>query len=74
LIQSFPLQPQFYWYKSVALLNLNEAKNALKAAEEGLEYVVENPVLEKQFYQLLSQIADKQGDLKKKELYLKKTN
>lgn len=74
LIQSFPLQPQFYWYKSVALLNLNEAKNALKAAEEGLEYVVENPALEKQFYQLLSQIADKQGDLKKKELYLKKTN
>ncbi len=74
LIQIFPLQPQFYWYKSAALLNLNDSKNALKVAEEGLQYVVENPALEKHFYQLLSQIADKQGDLKRKEQYLKKTN
>jgi len=72
LIQSFPLQPQFYWYKGVALLNLKDIKNAQKIAEEGLEYVVENPTLSKNFYKLLSQIAEQQGDQKMKEIYLKK--
>lgn len=74
LIDIFPLQPHFYWYQGAALMHKNDFNKALKTTEEGLDYVVENQALEKQFYQLLTQIADKMGNQKLKEQYQKKIN
>jgi tetratricopeptide (TPR) repeat protein len=72
LIETFPLQPHFYWYQGAALMLQNDLNKALKTTQDGLDYVVENPALEKQFYNLLSQIADKMGNQKLKEQYAKK--
>lgn len=74
LIATFPLQPHFYWYNGAALFHLNDSNKAMKITEEGLDYVIENPALEKQFYQLLSQMAEKLGNQKLKEKYNKLMN
>lgn len=74
LIDTFPLQPHFYWYHGAALKELNDFSKALKITEEGLDYVVNNPALNKQFYELLSQIADKMGNQKLKDKYFQKIN
>ncbi|MDT0294614.1 tetratricopeptide repeat protein [Mesonia ostreae] len=47
----FPSQPFFYYYKGVALRNLNKPNLAVDSFQEGLEYLIENKELELYFYQ-----------------------
>jgi tetratricopeptide (TPR) repeat protein len=71
-LELYPTQASLYYYSGVALLNLNKAKEAINKLEEGVDYVVENPILEKEFYTQLANSFEKIGDLKKKEMYLSK--
>ena len=71
-LELYPTQASLYYYSGVALLNLNKTKEAINKLEEGVDYVVENPILEKEFYTQLANSFEKIGDLKKKEMYLSK--
>lgn len=71
-LELYPTQASLYYYSGVALLNLNKTKEAINKLEEGIDYVVENPILEKEFYTQLANSYEKIGDLKKKEMYLSK--
>jgi tetratricopeptide (TPR) repeat protein len=71
-LELYPTQASLYYYSGVALFNLNKTKEAINTLEEGVDYVVENPILEKEFYTQLAKSYEKQGDLKKKEMYLSK--
>ena len=71
-LELYPTQASLYYYSGVALLNLNKTKEAITKLEEGVDYVVENPILEKEFYTQLANSFEKIGDLKKKEMYLSK--
>lgn len=71
-LELYPTQASLYFYSGVALLNLNKVKEAISKLEEGSDYVVENPTLEKEFYTQLAIAYEKSGDLKKKEMVLKK--
>ena len=71
-LELYPTQASLYYYSGVALLNLNKTKEAINKLEEGVDYVVENPTLEKEFYTQLANSYEKIGDLKKKEMYLSK--
>jgi tetratricopeptide (TPR) repeat protein len=72
-LELYPTQASLYFYSGVALLNLNKTTEAISKLEEGADYVVENPTLEKEFYTQLALAYEKAGDLKKKEMYLAKT-
>ena len=71
-LELYPTQASLYYYSGLALLNLNKAKEAINKLEEGADFVVENPTLEKEFYTQLAKSYEKLGDLKKKEMYLTK--
>lgn len=71
-LELYPSQASLYYYSGLALLNLNKTKEAISKLEEGVDYVVENPILEKDFYIQLAKSYEKAGDLKKKEMYLSK--
>ena len=71
-LELYPTQASLYYYSGIALLNLNKTKEAIAKLEEGVDYVVENPILEKEFYTQLANSFEKTGDLKKKEMYLSK--
>jgi len=71
-LELYPTQASLYYYSGVALLNMNKTKEAISKLEEGADYVVENPILEKEFYTQLAISYEKAGDLKKKEMYLSK--
>ncbi len=71
-VELYPTQASLYYYSGVALLNLNKTKEAISKLEEGADYVVENPTLEKEIYTQLALAYEKSGDLKKKEVVLKK--
>ena len=49
-IEEYPLQPASYFYKAVALNQLNDYEQAIVILEEGLDYLLNNDALENQFY------------------------
>lgn len=71
-LELYPTQASLYYYSGVALLNLNKTKEAISKLEEGADFVVENPTLEKEFYTQLAKAYEKLGDVKKKEMYITK--
>lgn len=71
-LELYPTQASLYYYSGVALLNLNKTKEAISKLEEGADFVVENPALEKEFYTQLAKAYEKLGDVKKKEMYITK--
>lgn len=69
-LELFPLQPEFYLYAGLANNQLNNYKKAKDYLEMGLDYIVENPTMEANFYMQLSETYSGLGDAKKKETYL----
>lgn len=54
VLQKYPAQPLFYLINGVALNQLNQPKKAAEVLETGLDYVVEDAKMEKDFYTQLS--------------------
>lgn len=74
LIQYYPTQPDLYYFSGLAQNQLGNFKKAKEALEAGLDFVIDDTVLEINFYLQLSQAYEGLGDLKKKESYFTKAD
>ena len=74
MVETFPTQPEFYYYAGLAYNQLKEFKKAKDLLEMGMDYVVENKELEINFNIQLGEAYNGLGDFKKKELFFSKAN
>jgi pentatricopeptide repeat protein len=74
MVESFPTQPQFYYFSGLANNQLQQFKKAKEMLEMGMDYLVDNVVLEINFNIQLGEAYNGLGDVKKKELYFSKAN
>lgn len=74
LTQLFPTQPQFYYYAGLAYNQLTSFKKATDILETGLDFVIDDTVLEINFNIQLGEAYNGLGDMKKKEKYFTKAN
>jgi tetratricopeptide (TPR) repeat protein len=74
MIDTYPAEPQFYYYAGMANNQLQLFKKAKDILEMGLDYVVENKNLEINFNIQLGEAYNGLGDASKKELYFNKAN
>jgi tetratricopeptide (TPR) repeat protein len=74
LVEIYPTQPQFYYFSGLANSQLKRYSNAKIMLEMGIDYVVDDVLLERNFNLQLAEAYNGLGDLKKKELYFAKAN
>ncbi|MFV8371612.1 tetratricopeptide repeat protein [Flavobacterium sp. LB2P74] len=74
MMETFPTQPQFYYYSGMANNQLQQFKKAKNMLEMGLDYVLEDRALEINFNIQLGEAYNGLGDFKKKEMYFSKVN
>ncbi|KAF2336424.1 tetratricopeptide repeat protein [Flavobacterium daemonense] len=74
MIEVYPSQPQFYYYAGLGNNQLKQFKNAKTVLEMGLDYVVDDKMLESNFNTQLGEAYNGLGDAKKKEEYFLKAN
>lgn len=72
LVDTYPNQPEYYFFAARANYELKNIKKANDFLEIGLDYVIENKALEIDFLTLLSQVSKDLGNTKKSEEYLSK--
>lgn len=68
----FPSQPKLYLYNAKALNALKEYKKAIEMLEIGLDYIIDDAPLEKEFYQTFVVAYKQMGNSKKENFYRKK--
>lgn len=73
-VEMYPTEPQFYYYAGLANNQLQQFKKAKEYLELGLDYLVNNRVLEINFNIQLGESYNGLGDFKKKEAYFTKAN
>ena len=71
-LNDFPSQPKLYLYNAKALNALKQYKKAIEMLEIGLDYIIDDAPLEKEFYQTFVAAYKKMGNSKKEKFYLKK--
>jgi len=71
-LELFPAQPILYLIKGVAHNNLKQAKEAIISLESGLDYVIEDPKMEADFYTQLSMAYKLNNNNTKSETFAKK--
>ena len=74
MIDTYPAEPQFYYYAGMGNNQLQLFKKAKDILEMGFDYVVENKELEINFNIQLGEAFSGLGDNTKKELYFNKAN
>ena len=74
LVETYPTQPQFYYFSGLANNQMKEFKKAVTMLEMGLDYVVDDVQLETNFNLQLGEAFNGLGDFKKKEQYFAKAN
>lgn len=74
MMESFPLQPQFYYYAGLANNQLKNFKKAKDVLEMGLDYLVDDLALQINFNIQLGEAYNGLGDVKKKEEYFLKAD
>ena len=72
MIESFPLQPQFYYYAGLANNQLKNFKKAKDLLEMGLDYLIDDLAMEINFNIQLGEAHSGLGDVAKKESYFLK--
>jgi ADP-ribosylglycohydrolase len=73
-IQLFPSQPELYYYNGLANNQLKNYKKAIDVLESGIDFIIDNKVLEINFNLQLGEAYNGLGDMKKKDLYFSKAN
>ena len=73
-VESYPLQPDFYYYQGWALLKNGKPKEATGILEESLAYLLEEGELSLLIYQALAEAYELLGDANKLRYYQKKLN
>lgn len=71
-LEIYPTQALLYLIQGVALVELDNANKAVSLLEEGLDYVIEDPVMEKDFYEQLSLAYERINNTQKASEYAKK--
>lgn len=74
LVDTFPNQPEYYFFAGKAAGQLKNFKKANELLESGLDYVVENKELEIDFLNQLAEVSTALGNSKKSNEYLAKAN
>lgn len=74
MVETYPTQPQFYYFSGLANNQLKQFKKAKEMLEMGLDYLVNDVLLEINFNIQLGEAYNGLGDFKKKELYFAKAN
>lgn len=68
-ISNFPAQPEFYYFKGLALLKTGNPEASLEVSREGMAYLLDDNQLELAFYQLMKEAYGALGnDKKRKEI------
>lgn len=70
----FPAQSLFYLLNGVANNGLNNAEKAIESLEMGIDFIPDDPKMEKDFYEQLSMAYTKKGDQKKANEFAKKAS
>lgn len=70
----FPAQPLLYLLNGVAQNNLSNPKKALESLEMGLDFLIDDPKMEKDFYRQLSIAYEKLGNKTKSDNFAKKAD
>ena len=73
-LQLFPTQPQLYYYNGLANNQLKNYKKAKDVLESGIDFIIDDTVLEINFNLQLGEASNGLGDMKKKDLYFSKAN
>jgi len=73
-LTTFPAQALLYLLNGVANNELNKADRAIASLEAGMDFVLEDPKMEKDFYEQLSRAYTKKGDHKKANEFMKKAS
>ena len=73
-IESFPTQADFYFYSGLGYNQLKEYKKAKNILENGLDFVIENKILEANFYKQLIISCENLNDSATKQMYTNKLN
>ena len=71
-LEMFPAQPLLYLVNGVANNELKNADQAIEILETGLDYLLDDPKMECDFYQQLAIAYSLKGNTKKAKLYYKK--
>lgn len=71
-LQLFPSQPQLYYFNGLANNQLKNYKKAKDVLEMGLDFVIDDIVLEINFNLQLGEACNGLGDFKKKDFYFSK--
>jgi tetratricopeptide (TPR) repeat protein len=74
LVEIYPSQPQFYYFSGLANNQLQQFKKAKEMLEMGMDYVVNDVLLEINFNIQLGEAYNGLGDFKKKEMFFSKAN
>ncbi len=68
----FPAQPLLYLLRGVAALGLSDAETAIEQLEMGLDFILDDPDMERDFYLQLSRAHQSLGNSKESEAYQQK--
>lgn len=71
-LEQFPSQPYFYYANGFALNGKKESKKAIVVLEMGLDYLFDDEILAKKFYQALEKAYRSLGNSSKANMYLNK--
>lgn len=61
-IDYFPFHPIFYYYRGLAFMYKEDYEDATKIIDQGLEYVIDEPLLKSEMYAILGDIYHKLGN------------
>ncbi|HPF10016.1 MAG TPA: tetratricopeptide repeat protein [Flavobacteriaceae bacterium] len=73
-LEVFPAQSLLYLLNGVAHTNLNEFNEAIESLESGLDFLLDNPKMERDFYDQLAKAYTLKGDSKKALEYQNKAS
>ncbi len=71
-IENYPAQPVLYLINGVALNSLNRGKEAIDILETGLDYIIDDPKMEADFYTQLSEAHKQDNNPTKAKSYAQK--
>ena len=71
-LELYPTQPSFYFYAGFASNKISQFKKAKDFLESGLDFVVDDKAIERDFYTQLIISCEKLNDVAKKQLYSNK--
>lgn len=74
MVETYPTQPQFYYFLGLANNQLLQFKKAKEILEMGLDYLMDDVLLKINFNLQLGEAYNGLGDFKKKALYFSKAN